>query len=57
MTSCAPTFDWSSDYARKIEAMVQSGNFNYEGAKVSTSIAAGKIDKKEVSVWKLSDNV
>ena len=49
--------NWSSDYAKKIEAMVQSGNFSYEGTKGVTSNTAGQIDKKEVSVWKVSDNV
>ena len=43
--------------AKKIEAMVQSGNFSYEGTKGGTPNAAGNIDEKEVSVRKLSNNV
>ena len=47
----------SADYAKKIAAMVQSGNFSAEGARGVALQSTGKIDKKEVSVWKLSDNV
>ena len=48
---------WSTEYARKVKNIVQTGIFCHEGATAKSSTPAGKMDKKEVSVWKLSDNV
>ena len=36
---------------------MQSGNFSAEGARGVAAQSSSKIDKKEESVWKLSDNV
>ena len=41
---------WSNEYAKKVEAMVQTGNFSHENGPPKNSTAAGKMDKKEVSV-------
>ena len=49
-------YDWSVKYADEVKQMVQSGNFstNFDH-KPAANLA--KHDKKELSVWKLPDNV
>ena len=51
----ADVIKWSSEYAMKIEAQVNSGEFKPE-SKPSSSNAL-KMDKKELNVWKLSEAV
>ena len=45
---------WSDGFAAQIQEMCRTGNFKFD---VKPAVVVPKHDKKEVSVWKLSDGV
>ena len=49
-------YDWSVKYSEEVKQMVQSGNFSSCFDHKPTANLANH-DKKELSVWKLPDNV